>query len=138
MNLIQKLGTAGFALAVLLQAGCSSPQKGKVLERVVSPDSKVDAYLMLFTGSATEADAFVVELVRHGQPAPTSSKTEEFVADNVDGLRISWSSPTVLDISFDAARIFRFANFNNSLFSGRPTIELRLRPTKEHAFTNSF
>jgi DNA/RNA-binding domain of Phe-tRNA-synthetase-like protein len=96
-------------IAITTGCGFSSPCNETQVERVKSPDGKVEAVLVKKDCGATTSESFNVFIVGSG------NKTEEkdliFKADHVDGFSLTWRDSKFLEIKYKQARIFHFMNF---------------------------
>jgi hypothetical protein len=101
-----------FAFCLTFIVSCS-PTPPKEIQRVASPDGKVDAVI------ATEEDAFSatqtsVHIVPAGKNISDYTTTLDFptlLAYKAENLSVSWAEPKKLVISFSSARIFSFTNY---------------------------
>ncbi|HEY7766562.1 hypothetical protein [Longimicrobium sp.] len=98
--------------------------------RVTSPDSIVDAVATVGSADATTASVHRVYIVPRGAPVPSGGDLEAFRADYVTGLGLAWTRARMLEIRYDTARIFHFANSWNSreVDDFRYEVEVRLMP----------
>lgn len=82
----------------------------KELLRVTSPDKKVEAVLVRTDcGGATTNYGYRLSIVPLGKK-PAWSDTV-FLAEKLEGERIRWIAPKVLEIRYKKARISNFRNF---------------------------
>jgi len=82
------------------------------INRITSPDNKVDVVLVKENGGATTSDIYKIYIT----PINIDFKSghELFIVDHVKNLDIKWIQNKMLQISYDEARIFKFTNFWNS------------------------
>ncbi|HEY0036694.1 MAG TPA: hypothetical protein VGB66_08410 [Longimicrobium sp.] len=104
--------------------------------RVTSPDSIVDAVATIGSVNATTAFVHRVYIVPRGAPVPSGRNLEAFRADYVKGLSLAWPCARMLEIRYDTARIFHFANAWNSrdVEDFRYEVEVRLGPRNPSSF----
>lgn len=117
-------------LAILI--GCFYPEKEdkfsfKEIKRISSPDSRVEAVLVEFSGGATVGNSAVVYLLEKGEPIKESTGSL-FTSDHFYGVDIEWKANKNLVIKYEKARIFKFSNFwNPSLDSWDYIVEITLQ-----------
>jgi len=98
------------------------------IERVVSPDSVVEAVLVRERGSATTPSFYLVHIVPAGED--TKAGWEHFKAIHVTGLQLYWRQPKFLEIRYELAKIYNFRNSwaSTDIQEGRYVVEVRLVP----------
>jgi len=104
-----------------------------------SPDGVVDAVQVRGNCGATTSFSENVFIVQSGakMPAP-KDQCRVFSADHVEGLKLQWREPKVLEIHYKEARIFHFKNFWHSKDVQNFTyvVEIRLKPeTKDYSLS---
>jgi hypothetical protein len=104
-------------------------QRTEIL-RVTNPDSLVDAVVTEGGVNATTPTSYRVQIVPRGTQPRADHKWDDFRADHVDSLTVTWSSARTLDIGYRNARIFHFSNFWQSaqVRNFDYEVELRLAP----------
>ena len=98
--------------------------------RVTSPDLRVDAvFVRIGGGGATVGFSYKLFIVPRG--AKPGKSGENLLADKIGRVSAIWSQPRKLEIRYDRARIFSFANFWSSKEIDNFTyvIEVQLVPT---------
>lgn len=79
------------------------------IQRVASPDGKVELVVSTAEGGATTSVTYYVNLVApRGEPDLDASV---LVADKVRNFSASWASPNRVVIQCGDARVFRYTNF---------------------------
>lgn len=98
-------------LSILVMVGCEkmNPCTDSEVDRIRSPDGKVDVIIVNRNCGATTKDVYRVSLAQAGEIPDKNSSI--FLADNVEDLHIAWLAPKKLVISYKAARIFNYINF---------------------------
>lgn len=96
-------------IALILGCGFSSPCHDTELERIKSPDNKVEVVLVQRDCGATTSKSFNVFVVGTGKK--TQADDLVFKADHIEGLSLLWREPKFLEIKYKQARIFQFMNF---------------------------
>lgn len=106
------------------------------IQRLRSPDGKVDAVLVRCNGGATTSYSYRLSLVPPG--GKNEDGDETLLADHVSNLELSWAKPKFLEIHYQQARIFRFSNFWESakIENGRYIVEIRLVPASSEPNPN--
>jgi len=99
--------------------------------RVKSPDAEVDAVLMKSDGGATTSvsyNLFILPIGASSRELPLEHS--RLIADNAEGLRITWIENKILEIDCKSARIFRFSNFwqSKEVQDYRYIVEIRISP----------
>ena len=79
------------------------------IERVTSPDGKVEIVITTTDGGATTSVGYHVNLVAPGDEADLDASV--LVADKVWNFSASWASPNRVLIQCGSARVFHFQNF---------------------------
>ena len=119
----------GFAIVVLtVVAGCTSTESEEW--RVTSPDSRVDAvFIQVGGGGPTVGFSYKLFIVPRG--AKPNKTGELLLADKIGNVNGVWSKPRKLEIRYDQARIFSFANFwqSKDVDNFKYVVELQLVPT---------
>jgi hypothetical protein len=113
---------------VLFVAACS--MDADEMWRVTSPDLRVDAvFVRIGGGGATVGFSYKLFIVPRG--AKPGKSGENLLADKIGRVSAIWSQPRKLEIRYDRARIFSFANFWSSKEIDNFTyvIEVQLVPT---------
>jgi hypothetical protein len=93
--------------------GCSPLTMGVKLteiKRITSPDSRVDAVVVTSDAGATTSIGHHIYIVPKGV-SPKDLKFSIFTADHVVNLQVHWQQSKHLKVTYQAARIFKFANF---------------------------
>lgn len=109
---------------------------GRETARVTSPDSAVDAVVIVNSVDATTAFVHRVYVVPRGAAVPTAAREGEvFRADYVTNLGLRWPRSGMLELAYDTARIFQFTNFWNSraVDDFAYVVEVRLAPRHSSA-----
>jgi hypothetical protein len=99
--------------------------------RVKSPDAEVDAVLMKSDGGATTSVSYNLFILPKGASSrELPLEHSRLIADNAEGLRITWIENKVLKIDCKSARIFRFSNFwqSKEVQDYRYVVEIRISP----------
>jgi hypothetical protein len=101
---------------LLLESCCYYPipsgvSSGSELSRVTSPDGAFDAVLITegYGGAVGGVDWFAY-IVRKGQPAPIGPAKAFFDASDLEGGKLTWRYPHLVEIHFDRAHIESFRN----------------------------
>ena len=113
---------------VLFVAACS--MDADEMWRVTSPDLRVDAvFVRIGGGGATVGFSYKLFIVPRG--AKPGKSGENLSADKIGRVSAIWSQPRKLEIRYDRARIFSFANFWSSKEIDNFTyvVEVQLVPT---------
>ena len=113
---------------VLFVAACS--MDADEMWRVTSPDLRVDAvFVRIGGGGATVGFSYKLFIVPRG--AKPGKSGENLLADKIGRVSAIWSQPRKLEIRYDRARIFSFANFWSSKEIDNFTyvVEVQLVPT---------
>lgn len=84
-------------LAPLLSLAACSCEDTEI-QRIKSPDGKVEAVLVQGNCGATTSYSEELYIVPAGGKLPAEAKLSQFVADHADGLEIGWREPKVLEI----------------------------------------
>ncbi len=130
MNLFAKiclLFLGGVLGLTVILAGCKKTEMAEVV-RLVSPDEKVEAVLLVANPHATEPFYHYIYIT------PSGAKIKEdkylFKVDHAGNLRAEWRENKVLEIFFDEARIYHFRNYwqSKDVNNYRYVVELRLVP----------
>lgn len=79
------------------------------LERIKSPDGKVEAVLVERDSGPTTSSVFKIFIVLIGETYKDSNLV--FVGDHIDQLSVKWRKAKFLDIKYKEGRIFEFCNF---------------------------
>jgi len=81
------------------------------MARVTSPDGAFDAVLVLesYSGAVGGMD-WIVYIVRNGKAAPTGPGKAFFEASEMEGGKLIWKYPHLLEIQYDRAEIEKFRN----------------------------
>jgi hypothetical protein len=79
------------------------------VERVASPDGKVELVVSTAEAGATTGITYYVNLVAPRGEA--NLDTSVFVADKVAEVNVHWESPNKIVIQCGDARVFRYTNF---------------------------
>src|SRR4030095_9248366 len=95
------------AIVLVFAYGCGSADRE--VRRLPSPDSVVEAVIVVVEGGATVSLFHRVFIVSKG--GPTRPENQILRADRVENLRVVWSDRRRLFVCFDQARIFEFTNF---------------------------
>ena len=131
-----------FLLALLCATSACFRSFGGVhleeIARAKSPDGVVDAVLVRGNAGATTPYTFSAFVVPSGTALDRKSpwfETERavFMADDQEGLQLSWRAAKSLEIRYAKARIFRFTNFwqAQEVQDFTYVVELRLVPTDD-------
>ena len=117
--------------SVLFSCNFAGDAKWAEIERIPSPDNKVEAVLVSSDAGATTSTGFHVFIVPKGSKIETGY--EKFIADKVLGIKLSWKKNKLLEIQYESARIFKFSNFWNSqsLQNWNYIVEIKLSPVNE-------
>ncbi len=101
---------------------------GKILKRVVSPDSLVEAVLVEQFGDATTSNSWHIYLTHIGEQITLHNRS--VLADHAQNIDLFWKENKFLVISYDQARIFEFSNFwqSDKLQDWSYVVEIRLQP----------
>ena len=120
-------GVVRLLLAVAVFGSACKPWASEEIERVISPDSVVEAVLKKRSGGATVSTTYEVYIVPRGAQPKGRSR---FAAKNASGLELVWRQPRFLEIRYEQAKIVRFVNWwgASALEDGRYVVELRLVP----------
>lgn len=110
-------------------------------KRIKSPDSVVEAVLLIGDAGATTATTTYIYVVPAGSRLDRKKEEEDnrnrsvFVADHLKNLTLAWRNPRLLEIGYEEARIHHFENrWHHRDIQGHPyVVELRLAPA-----TNEF
>ena len=126
-----------FFLAIF---ACSllSPCSQSEVERVKSPDNKVEAVLVKNDCGATTSETYNVYVVSIGEKIVKNKSV--FNADHVDNLSLFWRKAKYLEIKYNQARIFHFENFwqSKKVENFSYVVEIRESPPLEaHALSAS-
>lgn len=97
------------AIFILFFFGCHVIDEQEI-ERIESPDGKVDAVLIVKNGGATTSLTYEVFIVPRGGVVRKKS-LPVFIADKVINLRAKWLRAKLIEISYTDARIFKYKNF---------------------------
>jgi len=98
---------------------------------VKSPDAEVDAVLMKSDGGATTSVSYNLFILPKGASSrELPLEHSRLIADNAEGLRITWIENKILEIDCKSARIFRFSNFwqSKEVQDYRYIVEIRISP----------
>lgn len=128
--------TVFLAIACLI-LGCESVADRQI-ERLRSPDGKVDAVLVERNGGATTSMAYIIYIVPKGHSV--SDKTRIALMDHVHNDRqkdlpgLSWDGDRQLVISFDKAQLLAFTNSMSwrGLDNFGYVVEVRLKHPNRH------
>lgn len=120
-------GVFGMFLAVCLM-GCTTSEE---IERIKSPDGRVELVVTQSSGGATTSTLYKVFLVPTGQPPKENE--EKFIADHIQGMSIEWSKAGLVSIGYREARIYKFSNFwvSKDLDEAHYVVELKLSPLSD-------
>lgn len=103
-----------FLILLFLAWGCS-PCEFNEVDRIKSTDGIVDAVHVRGNCGATTSFSENVFIVQNGAKTPApKERYQVFSADHVEGLKVKWREPRVLEIYYKEARIFQFTNFWHS------------------------
>jgi len=118
-------------LLILTACSCEDTE----IQRVKSPDGKVEAVNVQSNCGATTAYSEQVYIVPMGGKFPTEGKFAQFIADHTDGLEIVWREQKVLEVRYNKARIFKFSNFweSKDVENFEYVVEIRLNPLSNHS-----
>src|SRR3546814_5447 len=97
------------------------------VERIPSPDGRIDLVISSVDGDATTSVSYFVNLVpRNGKPDKEKSS---FVADKVTNLNVYWADAKHVVIQYSDARVFHFSNFWHAkeIDNFEHIVQLRLR-----------
>lgn len=97
-------------------------------QRVSSPDSRLDAVVVKREpGFSIEPDTYRLYLTRAGSRALGDPFLE---ATNLEGLRVHWAEPKLLELSYSKACITAFRNqwSSTKVENGNYVVEIRLKP----------
>jgi hypothetical protein len=98
---------------IVLITACGFFADEEEIARVPSPDRLVEAVLVQDRGGgATVGFSYYVHVVPSGQRWQRGHQV--FTADRYENLRIAWRDVRQLELCFDSARVFHFANFWHS------------------------
>jgi hypothetical protein len=103
------------------------------MQRITSPDGKVDVVLMRENSGATTSFVYLVYLVDKDEKVTKRNKGYEFVADKAHGMYIEWNDNLSLTIFYpQKARINGYRNYyyhynNDGSFY---TISIRIKEIK--------
>jgi hypothetical protein len=117
--------------------GCA-PHRAEVVERIPSPDRRVDALVLRAGVPPGGQVVFYVQVVSAGGD-PKDREFDLFRADHVEAFRASWVSERMLELEFERARIFQFSNFwqSREVDDFGYQVELRLRPQNPTSLRDS-
>ncbi len=124
-------------LMALCFCGCSQCTYEEI-DRVTSPDSKVDAVHIRGNCGATTSFTDHVFLVPKGEKTPDPADDFQcLLADHTSGLKLIWTDAKVLDIIYREARIYRFTNFwhTEKLDNYSHIVEIRLNPSRDRSLS---
>ncbi len=98
------------------------------VERVTSPDNKVDAVIIKKNYGATASFIYDIYIVPKGKKVDLGKP--EFRADHVEKLSLNWSQNKLLQIKYKNARIFHFSNFwqSKEVDNFSYVVEIQLKP----------
>lgn len=102
------------------------------LNRVTSPDGRVDAILAEVITDSLSANGYAVYLAPAGTKLDLQSPVFErksFYANRIDGLQLIWREPKFLEIRYTRGDIFDFRN--NWRLDSDYVVEVRLKPESE-------
>lgn len=107
---------------------CGSQPERREMQRVTSPDKRVDAVLVQRGTGATTATPMELYLVSSGLDWRKESPLLR--GDKFDGFKIIWKHSRFLEIHYKKGRIFTFTSFWNSsqIQQFQYIVELRLVP----------
>ena len=144
-TILMTLKTALYAIIGLLIFACYSCNNGSIInepvlseiQRISSPDKKVDAVLITADVDATTSPSSKVFIVKPG--VKISRNDFQYAVFNSDHtnkmIRLSWTENKQLIVSFDKARIFNYTNFweSEDLDNYKYVVEIILNCTsKDH------
>lgn len=118
-------------LLILTACSCEDTE----IQRVKSPDGKVEAVHVRGNCGATTAYSEQIYIVTTGGKLPAEKEFSKFVADHADGLEMAWREQKVLEVRYNKARIFKFSNFwgSNDVENFEYVVEIRLAPLSNHS-----
>ncbi len=101
------------------------------IERIQSPDKKVEVVIVTSNGGATTSIAYHIYIVQAGKEY--TKGFELLTADHVSKCIVAWKKDKLLTIKYKNARIFHFSNFwhSDKLDNWKYVVELRLEPSTE-------
>ena len=111
----------------------------KEIERVKSPDGLVDAILIEVETDPLSSNVFIICLAKSGtrvEDLAGSSEPNIFKANRLQDLKLIWSEPKFLQISYKNAAVLAFRNYHwMTGVEGQESykVELRLLPEGEHS-----
>ena len=127
------------SLACFVFSSCENlfPVSREEINRITSPDGKVDAILVETDAGATTSYGYNVYIVPKGGNFEVGYAA--FIADHIKNLEIEWIKPKLLNISYDEARIFKFANIWQSRDADNfgYVVELKLNSDSERFFLST-
>ena len=102
-------------LSAAFLMGCSfvDPCVDDEIQRLPSPDGKVDAVIIKRNCGATTSFAYLLFIVPSGDKI-SGSTSPIFEADHLKNEDLFWKEPKFLNIVYEQARIFHFSNFWHS------------------------
>lgn len=116
-----------FGLMSIL-AGCGrTSTDGKEIARVTSPDGRVDAIVIEVRTGATVPTPTELYI----SPKGAKPILDDLVlrGDHFENVSVRWESDKLLELSYSAARIYRFSNFwrSRSIDDSAYLVEIKLR-----------
>jgi|AntRauTorcE11897_2_1112592.scaffolds.fasta_scaffold11353_2 hypothetical protein len=125
---MKSIGILLFTALLLISCQKSTPTVSEIeINRIISPDSLVDAVVIEQNGALTDTFYRVYIVPTTGKPKVGH---EIFLADGIRNLNMIWLQPKLLEISYDKARIFQFSNFwsSSEVEDFSYVIEIKLAP----------
>jgi hypothetical protein len=116
------------------------PENQHEIQRVTSPDSRVDAVAEQSDCGAPCSAQYSISIVPKGAPASNELRRQLLVADDATKLQIRWQEPQLLVIEYDRARIDRFQNVvyplskEGNVESWNYAVEGRLEPLSHYSY----
>ncbi len=96
-------------LLLLSLVGCDNTCDNEILQRGVDPSGKVEFIYVRGNCGATTSYSHHIYIVPSGK---SHEKIESvFTVDKIEKLELKWLASAQLQISYKAARIFKFTNF---------------------------
>ncbi len=119
------LGFLSFLLAGAVVSGCD-PVAREEITRITSPDLVIDVLLIQTNAGATTSFGYEVYFVPKGKQLVEEKPL--FRGNKMEGLKLRWVQPKLLEIQYRQGQIFLFKNFWRSkhIQNFKYRIEIRL------------